>query len=213
MTERYPGYDVLAKRHTLSWNEATRRIVDKRLAVHPGPRFFSAEEWPVLRAVCERILPQPRDRPPVPIAAYVDDKMLEDKIDGYRDADLPPQGDAWRIALAALDEHARETHELSFPALAPAEQDALLARMQKGELAGEAWHGMPSAKFFAKRVLHDITNAYYAHPTAWNEMGFAGPAAPRGFVRLDPDQHDPWEAAEAHPGREAEALAKNKRVV
>ena len=94
-----------------------------------------------------------------------------------------------------------------------AEQDALLAKMQKGELTGDAWHGMPSKTFFAKRVLHDVTNAYYAHPTSWSEMGFAGPAAPRGYVRMDADQHDPWEATEAHPGREAEALAKNKRVV
>ena len=213
MTARYPGYDVLAKRHTLSWNEATRRVIDKRLAVHPGPRFFTAEEWPVVRAICDRILPQPEGRPPVPIAAYVDDKLLEKKIDGYREAALPEQGEAWRIALAALDGEAREAHGRGFAELPPAEQDALLSRMQKGELTGEAWRGMPSAMFFSKRVLHDITNAYYAHPTAWNEMGFAGPAAPRGYVRMDANQHDPWEAAEAHPGREAEALAKNKRVV
>ncbi len=213
MTARYPGYDVLAKRHTLSWNEATRRVVDKRLAVPREPRFLTTDEWATLRAVCDRILPQPKDRPPVPIAAYVDDKLLENKIDGYRDAEMPHQGEAWRIALAALDGHAREAHSRRFHELAAAEQDALLTRMQKGELSGDAWQGMPSRKFFAKRVLHDITNAYYAHPTAWSEMGFAGPAAPRGYVRMDANQHDPWEAAEAHPGREAEALAKNKRVV
>ena len=213
MTDRYPGYDVLAKRHTLSWNEATRRVVDKRLAAHPGPRFFTAEEWPTVRAICDRILPQPKGRAPVPIPAYVDDKLLEKKIDGYRDAELPEQGAAWRIALAALDNHARDEHGCRFHELEAPVQDALLLRMQKGELTGEALHGMPSKKFFAKRVLHDVTNAYYAHPTAWSEMGFAGPAAPRGYVRMDANQHDPWEAAEAHPGREAEALAKNKRIV
>ena len=32
MPDRYPGYDVLAKRNTPSWNEQTRRVIDQRLA-------------------------------------------------------------------------------------------------------------------------------------------------------------------------------------
>ena len=213
MTGRFPGYDVLDKRHTLSWNEATRRVVDQRLAVHPGPRFFGAEEWRTLEAVCDRIIPQPKDRPPVPIAAYVDEKMLLAKIDGYRAAALLPQGEAWKAALTALDAVARDEHGRGFHELSALEQDALLKRMQDGDLTGPLWRGMPSKMFFAKRVLHDITNAYYAHPTAWSEMGFGGPASPRGYVRLDADQHDPWEAAEAHPGRDEVARRKNRHVV
>jgi hypothetical protein len=38
--------------------------------------------------------------------------------------------------------------------------------------------------------------AYYAHPTAWSEIGWGGPASPRGYVRLDFNERDPWEAAE-----------------
>ena len=213
MTDRYPGYDVLAKRHTLSWNEPTRRAVDRRIAVHPGPRFFSEAEWTTLQAVCDRILPQPSHRPPVPIAAYVDEKMFKNTIDGYRLASLPEQGEAWRTALVALDTDAQERHGTRFHQLDPARQDELLTAAQKGELAGPHWRGMPSGLFFAKRVLHDIPNAYYAHPTAWNEMGWAGPASPRGFVRLDADRRDPWEAAEAHPGEEEKARRENARVV
>ena len=213
MTGRFPGYDVLDKRNTLSWNEATRHAIDQRLSVHPGPRFFTELEWVTLRAVCARILPQPTDRPPVPIAAYVDEKMFRNKIDGYRASALLPQGEAWQAALAALDAAAQEEHSNRFHELSGSEQDALLKRMQDGELTGPLWRGMPSKMFFAKRVLHDITNAYYAHPTAWNEMGFGGPAAPRGYVRLDANQHDPWEAAEAYPGEEEKALRKNRHVV
>src|SRR5262252_10658338 len=54
--------------------------------------------------------------------------------------------------------------------------------------------------------------AYYMHPTAWSEIGWGGPASPRGYVRMDFDRRDPWEAAEAKPGREAEALRENRRV-
>ena len=44
MTERFPRYDVLAKRGTFSWNEKTRRVIDQRLAVPREPRFLSASE-------------------------------------------------------------------------------------------------------------------------------------------------------------------------
>ena len=31
-----------------------------------------------------------------------------------------------------------------------------------------------------------ILSAFYSHPWAWNEVGFGGPAYPRGFMRLGP---------------------------
>ena len=84
MTERsFPGYDVLAKRDTPSWNEQTRSAIDRRLAVPLEPRFFSSDEFETLQAVCDRILPQPADRAePVPLAAYVDAKIFEGRLDG-----------------------------------------------------------------------------------------------------------------------------------
>ena len=72
---------------------------------------------------------------------------------------------------------------------------------------------MPSKLFFDKRVVHDIAGAYYGHPTAWNEIGFGGPASPRGYVRLDANRRDPWEAAEGKPGEETKALKENQHVV
>lgn len=213
MTARFPGYDVLAKRNTLSWNEPTRRAVDKRIAVHPGPRFFSETEWVTLSAVCARIVPQPQDRPAVPLPAYVDEKMFGNRSDGYRFAELPPQGEAWKTGLAAIEAEAQETYGAAFHALAAPEQDALLRGMQNGDLKGPLWRDMPPALFFKERVLHDIVSAYYAHPTAWSEIGWAGPASPRGFVRLDKGMRDPWEATEAYPGEEDKARRENQRVV
>ncbi|HEX4740580.1 MAG TPA: gluconate 2-dehydrogenase subunit 3 family protein [Caulobacteraceae bacterium] len=212
MADRFPGYDVLDKRGGLSWNPATRRAIDTRLAVPREPRVFDPFEWKTLEAVCARILPQPKDRPAVPLAAYVDQKLAENRLDGYRYAELPPQAEAWRRGLAALDQEARDAHGQAFTALGGEAQDALLRKAQHGELKGEAWGGMPSAVFFLHRVLSDITHAYYAHPIAWNEIGFGGPASPRGYVRLQLDRRDPWEAVEARPGEEARARKMNRHV-
>jgi hypothetical protein len=213
MTERFPGYDVLAKRWTESWDQTTRRVIDRRLAIARKPRFFSAAEWQTLSAVCERIMPQPEHRAPVPLPAFVDQKMADGMLDGYRYASLPPQGDAWRRGLAALDEEARAIHGEAFHGLLPAQQDDLLHRMQRGALNGAAWGGMPCKLFFEYRVIPDIVHAYYAHPVAWNEIGFSGPASPRGHVRLGLNRRDPWDPVEAPPetGHDPAGLDRARR--
>jgi len=208
MTERYPGYNVLDKRWTESWDEITRTVIDRRLAVPREPRFFSVAEWRTLSAVCDRIMPQPNDRPPVPLAAYVDQKISDGQLDGYRYAPLPPQGEAWRRGLAALDEASEQAHGEPFHSLPADLRDALLQRMQRGELTGEAWGGMPCEMFFEHRVIPDITHAYYAHPVAWSEIGFGGPASPRGYVRMGLNRSDPWEALAASSSK-ARVLRKN----
>ena len=212
MPDRYPGYDVLSKRHTPSWNEQTRRVVDQRLALPAEPRFFSPEEWETLAALCDRIVPQPHHRPPIPVAAMVDDKMARNETDGYRDGRLPPMRQAWQRGLRAIDAEAQQRHGARFHRLSAAEQDALLKQAQQGEMDDPAWGDMPSEIFFTHRMAHDIVAAYYSHPTAWNEIGFGGPASPRGYVRMGFDKRDPWEAAEAKPGQEQEASRKNHHV-
>jgi hypothetical protein len=212
MRTPYPGYDVLAKRDSQSWNAQTRAAIDRRLTPPAGPRFFTRAEWLTLGAVCDRIMPQPAARPSVPLPAYVDQKMHDNILDGYRYAVLPPQGEAWRRGLAGLEQSARDLLGAPFHQLPPERQDELLRRMQEGQLDGEAWADMPCRPFFEHRLIPDITHAYYAHPTAWNEIGFGGPASPRGYVRMALDRRDPWEAVEAQQGGEAKARRENSRV-
>ena len=211
MSTRFPGYDVLAKRHSLSCNEKTRQVIDARLVLPREPQFLTQEEFSTLEAICNRIMPQPTDRPPVPLAAMVDAKLHENGGDGYRDYRLPPLRDAWRYGLAGIEAEARRRHNVGFTQLDGAEQDALLRAAQDGKISGD-WDGMPPAIFFTKRLLFDIVTQYYAHPTAWNEIGFGGPASPRGYVRMDFDRRDPWEPAEAKPGDEAGARKANARI-
>ena len=44
-------------------------------------------------------------------------------------------------------------------------------------------------------ALRQITGVYYAHPYAWDEIGFGGPAYPRGYFALNHGAPEPWEAA------------------
>lgn len=210
--DRYPGYDVLTKRLGPSWNEQTRRVITRRLSLSHEPRFFTAEEFQTVNAIAARIVPQPAARPPIPVAALVDDKLFRGASDGYRLAQMPREGDAWRLGLKALDAESGAAYGGRFHGLAEGLQDSLLARMQSGELKSPEWAGMSPKDFFKKRMAHDIVLAYYAHPAAWSEIGWGGPASPRGYVRLDFNERDPWEAAEAGSRDEAAVRRTNRHV-
>lgn len=208
----YPGYDVLAKWWSPSWNDKTREVVSARLKVADEPRFFTADEFEALAAVVDRIVPQPSSQSPIPVAALLDRKLHEGGMDGYRIASLPRDGDAWRTGLRALDAEARACHGCRYAEIGDPDQDALLRFCEAGELKAPEWAGMPPQTFFKHRLLRDIVMAYYAHPAAWSEIGWGGPASPRGYVRLDFNDRDPWEAAEAKPGGEAAAVRINRNV-
>lgn len=216
MTEpsRYPGYDVLAKRDTPSWNARTREAIAQRLATPNVPRFFDANTWAIADALCRRILPQANEADPVPLVALLDAKLLANHGDGFRKASMPYMREAWRRGLVAIDGEAKARHGgRGFVILTDAEQDALLRAMQSGEVNGDRWSGLDARTFFERRILVDIPALYYAHPKAWNEIGFGGPASPRGYVRLDGDRLDPWEAVEAEPGEELAARQQHQHVV
>lgn len=214
MSDRYPSYDVLAKRDSPSWNDQTRRVIDARMAIDPDHHvFFNDKEWATLRAVCARIIPEPQDRPRrAPLAAMLDEKLKSGSDDGYRDARLPRQDDAWRRGLAGIEAEAQARHGVEFQKLDAACQDEILRDLHEDKPRSNGWDGMSARLFFQKRLLHDIVGAYYAQPVAWSEIGFGGPASPRGYVRLNYDRRDPWEASEARPGREDEARRENVRV-
>src|SRR6185312_3327517 len=211
LPERYPGYDVLAKRDSPSWNEQTRRVIDERMALDPDRHaFFTDDEWPTVHAICARILAQNDGKAgKVPLPAMLDLRLSKDARDGFRDSRLPPPREAWRRALRALDAESVARHGSRFHELKESAQTDLLQLCQQGKLEDPAWGDMPPAQFFEKRLLHDVVADYYAHPTGWSEIGFGGPASPRGYVRMGYDRRDPWEASEARPGRESRAYREN----
>jgi hypothetical protein len=190
----YGDYDVLAKWNTPSWDDQTREVIGKRLNQIPERRFFSETEWQTLEAVCERLLPQPDRAHPILIVPWIDEKVHHDWRDGFRYEDMPPLREAWRLGLEALDEESRRRFGAPFRSLAGDERDSVLRAVQTGDVQSDAWTRLPPRRFFTTVLLKEVVGEYYAHPSAWSEVGFGGPASPRGYVRLGMNQRDPWEA-------------------
>ena len=196
---RYPNYNVLDKWSSPDWDDQTREVVRKRLENIPPIRFFTDEEVRTLTAVAERVIPQP-DRgqaEKVPIVPWIDEKLHEDKRDGYRYEEMPPQRDAWRLGLKGINETAQALfNQQEFVALDPLSQDVVLTHIERGDPAGTSWEQLPAARFFKDVLCSTIVKIYYAHPLAWNEIGYNGPSSPRGHVRKWEGGVDPWEAPE-----------------
>ncbi|MCA1849627.1 MAG: gluconate 2-dehydrogenase subunit 3 family protein [Acidobacteria bacterium] len=196
---RYPNYNVLDKWASPDWDDQTRRAVRERLEEVPPIRFFTEDEARTLAAVAERIIPQPDrgDDEKVPIVPWIDEKLYEDRRNGYRYEELPPQREAWRLGLKGIGETAQALFDGKlFADLDPLSQDVVLTHVERGRAPGAAWERMPAARFFTSVLSITIVKVYYAHPLAWNEIGYNGPSSPRGHVRKWEGGVDPWEAQE-----------------
>jgi hypothetical protein len=192
----YLTYDVLDKWDSPSWNDQTRAAVRQRLEQVPSRRFLTSEQWSLLEAVAARLVPQPDREEPVPIVPWIDNMLHLNHSPGYRYADMPPMRDAWRQGLDAIAAEARNRHGKPFEELSPEDQDALLTDVQHNRVESRYWRDLPAGGFFLHHLLKHVVGVYYAHPAAWSEIGFGGPASPRGYDRLGPGERDPWEAEE-----------------
>jgi len=194
MRTPYPGYDVLAKWDSQSFNPATREVLSARLAKPAAFRFFDEKAAKLLQAVVDRLLPQP-DRPePIPVAHWIDAYLFEGRDQGYRAASLPPRAESWRRGLAGIDAETKQRFGMGFADLAPERQDQVLQAVERGDVDPQAWRGLDPHRFFIDDLLTLAAQLYYTHPDAWSEIGFGGPASPRGYVRMGFGERDPWEA-------------------
>jgi hypothetical protein len=192
----YLTYDVLDKRDSPSWNDQTRAVIRERLDQVPGRRFLSEEQWSLLQAIVDRLVPQPDREEPVPIVPWIDALLHHNHTPGYRYADMPPMREAWQHGLDAIAAEARNRHGKSFEELPPEGQDSLLRDVEENRVESRYWGDLPAGGFFRHHLLKEVVGIYYSHPDAWSEIGYGGPASPRGYARLGPDERDPWEAEE-----------------
>jgi hypothetical protein len=187
MRGRYPDYNVLEQVH--HWDEATRRVVLDRVERVPPIRFFDEHEAATLGVFCDLVLAQDSE-PRIPVLAMVDEKLREKRTEGYRHEDMPADPQAWQEVARMLDATAAEDGVGGFVVAEREAQLRIIKRFSAGELK---WDGLPVAKAWGL-VMRDVLGAFYSHPWAWNEIGFGGPAYPRGFARLGPGQREHWES-------------------
>jgi hypothetical protein len=193
----YPGFETLSQQPY--WDEATRKTVQQRVTHSLELHFFTPEETPLIEAIFEHLLPQSdrEEKYRVPIVPIVDERLHKNRLDGYRYENMPPDQEAYRLGLQAIEEMAHHTHGRGFLVLTSLEQDQMLRTIHDGDPQGahHIWQRMPIERFWML-LVQDAAEAYYAHPYAWDEIGFGGPAYPRAYMRLERGEPEPWEVEE-----------------
>lgn len=195
-SSRFGDFDVVSQqRH---WDDVTRAVVMARLQPRTACRFFTAVEQRTAAALLDQLLDQ-RGEPRVPVVEMIDSRLAEGATDGWHHADMPHDDQTWRASLAALDDDARTLHGEPFAACDWQQQAALLVTVH--DLRGDSWHGLRADWLWDLWMRYACT-AFYSHPLAWNEIGFGGPAYPRGYKNARVGGREPWEVADTHIRRE-----------
>jgi Gluconate 2-dehydrogenase subunit 3 len=198
--DRFPGFDALDQ--ASHWDPVTTGVVLARVGRPPDIRFFTPAEEATATALCDRLLGQDEDgEPKVEVVPPIDARLAEQETDGWRYADMPEDGQAWRDSLRFLDEDSRDACSRELAGASLEDQRAVIQAVQDlgaKDLGAKEWHGLNAAHVWSLWTRYACT-AFYAHPSAWNEIGFPGPAYPRGYKNPGVGTREPFEPADAHP--------------
>ncbi|MEO6951545.1 MAG: gluconate 2-dehydrogenase subunit 3 family protein [Polyangia bacterium] len=193
----YPGFSTLSQKE--HWDGTTRALIEKRMASAGPLNFFSAVEAATMQAILDCLIPQ-TDRDElhqIPVLHAVDDRLHEKRFDGYIYEGTLPEDESYRLGLSCIERVSQARHRKPFSELDIASREDILIGL-RDETLGSDWHGGRSlpAPHFWSLLLQDAISAYYAHPFAWDEIGFGGPAYPRGYMRRVDGRPEPWEKDE-----------------
>ncbi len=189
---RYRGFDVLDQVDV--WDELTAGVVLARLRPARDFAFFTREERTVVEPLVDLLLAQDEE-PRVPVAAMIDARLAAGETDGWHYDDLPEDGQAWRNSLHFLDEDAYPLYGSGFATASRSHQASLLQNVRALATDSDRWHDYPAEQVWSLWTRYACT-AFYSHPWAWNEIGFPGPAYPRGYLNLGVDAREHWEVPE-----------------
>lgn len=194
--DAFPPGGVRALLNTAHVTEPTRRALQAKLDRRPTePRFFEAHAFATLTAICDRLIPQsPRA---VDIAGGLDERLADNKRDGWRYDCMPPDQEAYRRGLAGVDETAEALFGASFVKLSGAQQEAVLQQIADGQPPGAAWADL-SAGYWFEELLVETSEIYFAHPLAQQAMGYLGMADAQGWEAIGLNEEERPFAANAH---------------
>jgi hypothetical protein len=194
-TGRFPGFDVLSQ--TQHWDPVTAELITARTGPPPQPRFFTETEQASAGALLDQLTGQCDEPLGVPLLAMVDARLAAGQTDGWHYANLPEDGQAWRETLGYLDKDAHARCGTSFADASAQDQAAIIQAVQDSD----EWHGLAAPRVWSLWTRYACT-ALYSHPYAWSEMGFPGPAYPRGYKNAGVGKREPFEVGDARPAED-----------
>jgi hypothetical protein len=190
----YQEFDVLREKE--HWDPHTREIVTKRLTTESfhSYRYMTQQEGDTLLRLCTFLLADNR----LPVLSYVvhhfDSTFQAGIGEAQRKVGVPKMTTLILNGLAWLDQVSHERFGDNFISLEDQHQKEIVRQLVHGDTALHSRINPIPVKDWLDKILTEAVAAYYSHPTIWSEIGYAGPAYPRGYVRTEFGLTDPWEA-------------------
>ncbi len=156
------------------------------------PLCLDANGLATLEAVAARLIPQDNTAQRIDLASRLDKRLAEGEGKGWRYDALPPEREAMTRGISGVENAARLCFGTSFAALKGEDQDELLRSVQRGEAPPDAFRDLSQTRFF-EDLLAALTELYFSHPHAQEEIGYIGFADEQGFHALGLNARDPIE--------------------
>ncbi|MBB6637103.1 gluconate 2-dehydrogenase subunit 3 family protein [Cohnella thailandensis] len=188
----YPSFDVMKEQD--EWDDHTQSIVASRLKPQGNFQFLTHAEAGMLNRICSILVSDQTPEVMNFVLGHIDQTLHKSPGEGQRKTGVPQAPELIREGLKAIDQGTRERYSASFLELDNVRQTQYLKDISESKAEPHPiWSRIPQEPLFQK-LMSLTVEAYCSHPKVWSEIGYAGPAYPRGYVRTELGQVDPWEA-------------------
>jgi gluconate 2-dehydrogenase gamma chain len=167
----------------------TRHVLEQRAEPIVAPQYLSAELYATLQQVIAVILPQDAIGTSVDIAAAIDQRLAQDKSSGWRFADLPRDGEAYRVGLTIFAAMLAQTPMKQLDHMPQSAREGYLRCIANGDIDGHA--RFPLSKWLLL-VKTDTVKTWLSHPSAMQKIDYAGFADGATGTTDGPTQTEGW---------------------
>jgi hypothetical protein len=181
---------------------ATRHVLEKRVQPHdPAQRYLQPDQYATLQQIVNVVLPQNAVGTDVDLAGAIDKRLADGTNAGWRFADLPADGEAYRQGLDIFSKMLEQTPMKFFDRMPPSAREGYLRCVANGDVDGPAQ--FPLSKWLAM-LRNDVVKAWLSHPSTMQKLGlysFAdgatgntdGPTEAEGWQAVTPNKALPFE--------------------
>lgn len=189
---RYPSFNVLDEKD--AWDDHTQQIVTSRNHSMVKYEFLNECEVEILRCVCSLLVDDSSSGPLEFVISHIDQTLFSSPGEGQRKVGVPAAQELIRQGLEAMEKSSQHMYSISLAELETENQKKMIKDISENKAESSAiWNGVPQKALFEK-LMRLTVESYCSHPRVWSDIGYAGPAYPRGYVRTQLGQLDPWEA-------------------
>lgn len=186
----YPTYDVISEKN--EWDSVTQEVIQNRTHPREG-NVLTHEMKRSLQAYAKSLFPSHVGEQTLSISMILDHRLTENRLKSYPKDSLQSKEE---IILHGL-EHAEDEcvvydHK---PFFQMSDEERLKKILSwKHQLGEESIWTNVTCDLFYTTLTSELLKIIYSDPSVWSNIGYGGPAYPRGYYAFGPKQFDSWEA-------------------